>query len=90
MNDESYKTRVLIVTDHQRITGDIALLPGARLTDYMCEAKLFIALTDVEVADPAGRPLLRAGFLNVHRDHVRFIAPAATVTAAKDASHAGN
>ena len=68
-----FKTQVLILTSHQRITGDIALLPGARLTDYMCEAKTFFAVTDAVVDDLEGRRIMTAGFLNIHRDHSHLI-----------------
>ncbi len=71
-----FKTQVLILTSHQRITGDIALLPGARLTDYMCETKAFLAVTDAVVEDLTGRQIMTAGFLNIHRDHIQLIAPA--------------
>ena len=42
------KTRVTILTGTYRIKGNIDLLPGARVTDYMSEAKGFIAVTDAE------------------------------------------
>jgi len=79
MPDTKHQTTVLILTDRHRITGRIALLPGARLTDFMCEAKTFIAITVAEVEDLEGRPVLSSAFLNIHRDHIRLILPAEMV-----------
>ena len=73
MNTPKGKTRVMILTGEYRITGEINLLPGARLTDYIVEAKSFIALTDAEVSDRDGRRLLTAPFLNVQRDRIEII-----------------
>ncbi|MCX6996718.1 MAG: hypothetical protein NTV49_06445 [Kiritimatiellaeota bacterium] len=87
MPDDENRAWVFILTDQYRIRGQIALLPGVRLTDYMCAAKLFIAVLDVEVEDLQGRRLLQAAFLNVHRDHIRLIAPAdLAVVAPRDAA----
>ncbi len=38
------KTKVTILTGTYRIKGYIELMPGARVTDYMVEAKDFIAV----------------------------------------------
>ena len=70
------KSEVLIFTHNYCIRGKIALVPGARLTDYIVEAKLFIAVVDVEVKDKTGTLILKTPFLNVHRDHIEFILPA--------------
>lgn len=77
MPDDSTKTRVTILTGTYRIRGYVDLLPNARLTDYMTEAKDFIALTDVEVWEPTlgGRQVFAAPFLNLRRDHIQIIAP---------------
>ena len=50
-------------------------MPGARVTDYMTEAKNFIAVTDAEVWEAGERRVLAAPFLNVCRDHIQVIAP---------------
>ena len=72
--DES-KTKVTILTGTYRIKGLIDLLPGARMTDYMAEAKEFIAVTDAEVWEVVGRQVFAAPFVNVNRHHVQIIAP---------------
>ena len=75
MAEEETTTRVTILTGTYRIKGNIDLLPGARVTDYMSQAKGFIAVTDAEVWEVVGRQVFTAPFLNVNRDHVQIIAP---------------
>jgi len=77
MSAEETKTKVTIFTGTYRIKGYIDLIPGARMTDYMAEAKEFIAVTHAEVWDPevGGRQLITAPFLNVSREHIQIIAP---------------
>ena len=69
------KTKVTILTDTYRFKGNIELLPGARITDYMTEAKEFIAVTDAEVWEVVGRQVFTAPFVNVNRDHIQIISP---------------
>ena len=69
------KTKLTILTDTYRIKGNIELLPGARITDYMTEAKEFIAVTDAEVWEVVGRQVFTAPFVNVNRDHIQIISP---------------
>jgi hypothetical protein len=69
------KTRVTILTGTYRIKGFIDLLPGARVTDFMNDAKEFIAVTDAEVWELGERRILTASFLNVSREHVVVITP---------------
>jgi hypothetical protein len=69
------KSEVFILTDNYVVRGKISLVPGARLTDYIVEANLFIAVTDVEVKDKAGNLVLTSPFLNIHRDRIEIILP---------------
>ena len=71
------RTRITIFTSSYRIKGYIDLIPGARVTDYMAEAKNFIAVTDAELweLEVGGRQLMAAPFLNVSREHIQVIAP---------------
>ena len=71
------KTKVTILTSSYRIKGHIDLLPGARVTDYMAEARDFIAVTNAEVwsLEVGGRQIAAAPFLNVSRDHIEVIFP---------------
>lgn len=74
MTDEN-KTQVTILTGTYRIKGYISLMPGARVTDYMVDAKGFIAVTDAEVWELTGRQVLTAPFVNVSRDHIQIVTP---------------
>jgi len=71
------RTKVTIFTGSYRVKGFIDLIPGARMTDFMAEARPFIAITDAEVfeLEVGGRHLMSAPFLNVSRDHIQVIAP---------------
>ena len=77
MQPDPNRTRVTIFTSAYRIKGYIDLIPGARVTDYMAEAKSFIAVTDAEVWELqlGGRQIIAAPFLNVCREHIQVIAP---------------
>ena len=77
MAQDETKTKVTILTGTYRIKGFIDLLPGARVTDYMSEARDFIAVTDAEVYELVlgGRQVLNAPFLNVSRDHIQIVLP---------------
>jgi hypothetical protein len=69
------RTKVTILTGTYRIRGYIDLLPGARVTDFMNEAKGFIAVTDAELWETGERRLFNTPFLNVSREHVVVIMP---------------
>jgi hypothetical protein len=69
------RARVMMLAGSFRIKGEIELVAGARITDYMVESKPFIAVTDAEVWDLEGRRIMVVPFLNVSRDHVVIIAP---------------
>ena len=74
---EETKTKVTILTSTYRVKGYIDLLPGARVTDFMAEARDFIAVTSAEVWElqPGGRQVASAPFLNVSRQHIEIIVP---------------
>lgn len=69
------RTRVVILAGSYRIKGEIELVPGARVTDYMLDAKAFFAVTKAEVWDLEGRKIFSAPFLNVSREQVVVVAP---------------
>lgn len=77
MSAEQTKTRVTILTSAYRIKGYIDLIPGARLTDFIVEAKSFVAVTDAEVWELhlGGRQILAAAFIDVSRDHIQIVLP---------------
>ena len=77
MPGEEPKTKVTILTSAYRVKGYIDLLPGARVTDFMSEARDFIAVTSAEVWElqPGGRQVASAPFMNVGRSHIQIIYP---------------
>ena len=75
MAEGDSKTRVVILAGSYRIKGEIELVTGARITDYMIDAKEFFAVTKAEVWDLEGRKIFFAPFLNVSRAHVIVVAP---------------
>jgi hypothetical protein len=68
---------VTILTAAFKVQGHIELLVGARVTDYMEQARDFIAVTDATVWEltPEGRKVLTAPFINVSRDHIQIVSP---------------
>ena len=74
-DDIETRTKVTILTSTYRIRAYIDLVPGARVTDYINEAKDFIALTDAEVRESEGRVVLNVPFMNLSRDHVVVVTP---------------
>lgn len=78
MAKDENRTKVTILTSSYRIRGYIDVLPGARVTDFVVQAKDFIAVTDAEVYEPelGGRQVLAAPFIDVNRAHIEVIAPA--------------
>jgi len=77
MNGDQARTKVTILTGTYRVRGYIDLIPGARVTDFMTEAREFIAVTNAEVWElvPGGRMVLSAPFINVSREHIEIITP---------------
>ena len=70
------KTQVIILTKYHRIEGEIDLLPGARLTDFMNAANKFIVITGATVLDRSGKELLKGGFVDVLVRNIEVILPA--------------
>ena len=79
MSAQTEKTKVVILTTNHRITGYISLYSNARLTDYIVEAKPFIAVTDAEVMGINSKLVFTASFMNVQKDHIEIIVPADTI-----------
>ena len=73
--DSAHRTKVTILTSTYRVNGFIDLVPGARVTDYINDAKIFIAITDAEVRGPEGRMVLAVPFLNLSRDQIVIVTP---------------
>lgn len=80
MSVNNEKTRVIILTGNYRVEGDIHLSSEARVTDYIINSRDFIAVTDAEIKDNAGHPLLTSKFVNVHRNRIEVIMPIGLAT----------
>jgi hypothetical protein len=72
--------RVVLETDRQVITGDLALPREgyrSRLSDFLNRGDLdFIPLVNVEISPADGTELERRAFTAVARSHVRLAYPA--------------
>ena len=79
MSETDTRTKVIILTQRHFITGEVANLPTARLTDYILEAKPFIAVTNAVLLDHDGRRILSTPFLDIARDKIEMIMPAGDV-----------
>jgi hypothetical protein len=80
MKLDTNKTKVVILTSHYRIAGYISVLHEARVTDYICESKNFIAVTDAEIWNHDHRRVVSTSFLNINREDVELIIPEDCVT----------
>ncbi len=70
------KTAVVILTKNFRIEGDVDLIPGARLTDFVNESKRFMVVTDAKVRNHNGKKLMCGKFIDVHVRKIEIIFPA--------------
>jgi hypothetical protein len=75
MSTQENRSKVTILTDAYRIKGYIDLVPGARVTDFMHEAREFLAVMDAEVyeIELGGRQVLSAPFIDVNRGHIQIV-----------------
>lgn len=71
-------TEVVLYTPHFIIEGRIALVPGARLTDFIREANEFIAVTQVTVKGHDGSERFTVPFLDLRRDSIEIAYPKPT------------
>ncbi len=70
------KTKIVILTKYFRIEGEIDLVPGARLTDFMNETNRFMVVSDARVCDHNEKELLSGHFINVLVGNIEIILPA--------------
>lgn len=82
MSTENSGTQVVIMTLSYQIRGRIDLLPGSRITDFVNEAKEFIAVTEAEVRSLDGRMIFSTPFIDVRNDHIELITHAELATRA--------
>ena len=70
------KTAIVILTKNFRIEGEVDLIPGARLTDFANESKVFMVVTGAKVSNHDGKELLMAKFIDVQVRKIEIIFPA--------------
>lgn len=72
------KVRVIIITDHFRIEGDMHVLAGSRLTDALnSKAKDFMAVTSAALYSLSdGMLAYEPSYVAVNRDAIMAIFPA--------------
>ncbi|MHC5067036.1 MAG: DUF6812 domain-containing protein [Planctomycetota bacterium] len=70
--DSEESTAVVLYTDRFVIHGAVALVPGARLTDFLRDAPHFIAVSGVLIRDHAGEEVARLPFCDVRRDSIEL------------------
>jgi len=68
-------TEVVLHTPHYVIEGRIALVPGARLTDFIRESEEFIAVTAVTVKGHDGEVRFEVPFLDLRRNSIEIAYP---------------
>ena len=72
-------TPVIVLTKSLQIEGNIDLIPGARLTDFMNKSQKFMVITKAEVSDRNNKNLIKSDFLNVLVENIEVILPAENV-----------
>lgn len=75
MIDPTESTEVMVFTPNHRITGRIALVPGARLTDFVRESSEYIAMVNVQVCTLEGAEVFSTPFLDLGKQHIELILP---------------
>ena len=69
-------TLIVLHTTNYVIIGRVALVPGARLTDFIRESDDFIAIVDAVLYDRDEVELKQLAFLDVRKDSIEIIYPA--------------
>ncbi len=69
------RTQVTVLTKHYRIEGEIDLIPGARMTDFMNKVGKFMVVTEAVVKDLNDKELVTVEFINVRVNNIEVILP---------------
>jgi len=77
MVEPENSTAVVFHTAHFVIAGRVALVPGARLTDFIRESSDFIAVVDAVLSHPEGTEFKRLPFLDLRKEAIEIAYPAA-------------
>lgn len=71
----SNKTKVVLLTRDFKIEGEIDLIKGARITDFMNGVQKFMVVTDVTVFDHHEKEIYQGGFINVQVANIQVVLP---------------
>ncbi len=75
---EKQKHEVIIFANTFRIEGDIHILEGERITDFLCslERKQFIPVTNASIFNhDDGEHFLSMQYLSLNKDEITFLVP---------------
>ena len=77
MKIDKSQQEVIVYTLHHRLEGKMYLYRGARVLDELnAGAKIFIALTDVNVYTPTGNDAIyKAPFVALNKAHIVHVLP---------------
>ena len=79
---------VVIQTLTHRINGYLHVRPGTRLKDEINQTELFLAVTEADLYDHAGKLLYSSNFLALNREAIIWILPEDQLSSA-DSPHDG-
>ncbi|MBE0476639.1 MAG: hypothetical protein IBX62_06045 [Coriobacteriia bacterium] len=79
MYTEKDKVRVVVITEHYRIEGDMHVLAGSRLTDSLnSKVKEFLAVTDAKLWNARdGELMYETSYIAINRGAIDAIFPVA-------------
>ena len=67
--------KAIIQTTLHRITGQIYVRVGERVSDELNRLEKFIAVTEASIFDPLGELVYKSDFITVNLDHIIWIMP---------------
>ncbi|MFH1453657.1 MAG: hypothetical protein ABIH00_06730 [Armatimonadota bacterium] len=71
------KIRVVIITTHLRLEGEMHVIPGGRLLDEINKERVFLPVTDATIYDMHGENIIDTlEFIAVNKNQILLIAPA--------------
>lgn len=71
------KIHVIVITTSMRMTGQMHVVPGGRLTDEINKEREFLPITDVTIYDVQGENVIATlDFIAINKNQILLIAPA--------------
>lgn len=70
------KIRVIVITAHMRLEGDMHVVPGGRLLDEINKEREFLPVTDATIYDVQGENVIDTlEFIAINKHQILLIAP---------------